>query len=107
MRKDLEIELRKDFHSIIMSFNELSSYKDNSLLEIIDQKKEFKRWLILLMFLLLTFMNGLSWGTFGSIIEEAEKYYEVDSNTVIWFSNQFNFTYIIFSYLVAKKLLIF
>jgi len=75
---------------------------NNIITDIFIKNLEFRRWLVLLSFFSLNFLNGYAWATYSPIVEEAQTYYSISSTEVLWFVYQFYIIYIVFSFPVAK-----
>lgn len=68
--------------------------------DFFKEKLEIRRWFILIIFVLLSGLNGAGWGTYSAIVDESKEYYGVGSQQVLWFTWEFYFTYVVFSFLV-------
>jgi hypothetical protein len=68
--------------------------------EDFEQKLEFRRWGILIMFFLFSFMYGAGWGTYSAIVDLTKLYYEISAQQVLWFTWQSNFVTLTFSFIV-------
>lgn len=103
----LEISEKERAHvSLLMNQNRIckesklqpiSENNRNSEIDIFRKNLEFRRWLVLLSYSLLNFLNGFAWGTYSPIIEESQVYYEASSFQVCWFIYQFYILYIVFA----------
>ena len=92
--EDLPTYFQEKNQSIIFAHNERLHEKTDFYLKNL----EFRRWFILLSYVLLNFLNGFAWATYSPIIDDATEYYSVDSSQVIWFVYQYYILYIIFSF---------
>lgn len=92
------------FESLLKSITEnAKSFRNKSFAKDIFKKNlEFRRWLILMTYVLLNLLNGFAWGTYSPIIEESENYYSVDSSQILWFIYQFYILYMVFSFPVLN-----
>lgn len=63
-----------------------------------------RRWLVLFSFFVLSVINGFGWGTYSAIITPAQQYYSVASSTILWFTWEYYFTYVLFSFPASNLL---
>ena len=77
---------------------------DSSMVsDIFIRNLEFRRWVVLISYVLLNFLNGCAWATFSPIVDEAAEYYSITTNQVCWFVYQFYVIYILFSIPVTNN----
>ena len=77
--------------------------RNSVITDIFIKNLEFRRWLVLLSFFSLNFLNGYAWATYSPIVEEAKAYYSITSTQVLWFVYQFYILYIVFSFPVKNQ----
>lgn len=95
----LEKQERSDNNGNIQVEKDRDRNSRNSVItDIFIKNLEFRRWLVLLSFFSLNFLNGYAWATYSPIMEEAKAYYSITSTQVLWFVYQFYILYIVFSF---------
>ena len=100
----LEKQERLGSNGNIQMENGIDRNARNSVItDIFIKNLEFRRWLVLLSFFSLNFLNGYAWATYSPIVEEAKSYYSITSTQVLWFVYQFYVLYIVFSFPVKNQ----
>lgn len=80
----------------------------NIIIENNKREKNFrlykKRWLMLIIFILFTFVNSLQWGEYIIISDKVVKYYGIEAEEVDWTMQLYMVTYIILIFPALKLL---
>lgn len=76
----------------------------NNIVNDNNKNLETRRWFILTIFCVNTFMNASAFVTFSPILKQAETYYNVSEQEILWLANTF---YLVYATLAIPTLFFF